>query len=144
MRPTFDQTVSKLVNWYLKDQLKHDQCAACVVGNLCGRRDTWTYLFMTMRNGYQTRREIRYVDLYLNHVTRKSDLLDKAYEVCRSTGYKVYELCRIEHAFEVADRGQSNDDWMFNGLMDVVSVLADIHGISLEATQEAKKLFVKV
>ncbi len=71
MKPTFDQTVSKLIQWYLRGTLKHGICHACVVGNLI-------------------------------------------------------------------------NDWMFNGLMAVVDVLADIHGINLEAKEEAKKLFIKV
>lgn len=50
-----------------------------------------------------------------------------------ATGYSWQELARVEYAFESAKKGESADDWMFNGLMAVLDVLADIHGVNLSA-----------
>jgi hypothetical protein len=61
------------------------------------------------------------------------------------TGYSVHEIHQIEYAFENAPyQGDDTEEWMFNGLMAVVDVLAEIHGIDLTAKEEAKKLFVRI
>ena len=67
-----------------------------------------------------------------------------------ASGYSWRELAKIEAAFESMaeyDDGDNDiniDQSMFNGLMAVVDVLAEIHEISLETTNETKKLFVKI
>ena len=60
-----------------------------------------------------------------------------------ATGYHWKELARIEFAFESAEWGVDSDSWMFNGLMAVVDVLADIHGIDMETIRQSKELFNK-
>ena len=58
-----------------------------------------------------------------------------------ATGYTIYQLNAIERAFEGVD--ELATDRMFLGLMAVVDVLAEIHGIDLKQREEAKLLFVK-
>lgn len=63
-----------------------------------------------------------------------------------STGYTYEEIAKIENAFEWGwdDKfGQETDDDGYLGLMAVVDVLADIHGIDLTTREETKKLFIK-
>lgn len=65
-----------------------------------------------------------------------------------ATGYRWQDLARIEFAFETAYVGGFYDgpeaeQGMYAGLMAVVDVLAEIHGLNLEAATEAKALFVK-
>ena len=55
------------------------------------------------------------------------------------SGYSVDELARIEFAFESVPLGE---DRMFKGLMAVVDVLSDIHGVDLSVKEESKMLFV--
>ncbi len=50
----------------------------------------------------------------------------------------------IEHAFEYAPKGNSEDDYMFNGLMAVVDALDIIHeNTDINITKEIKQKFVK-
>lgn len=64
----------------------------------------------------------------------------KAKEQIDSTGYTVEELARIEYAFETASE---EGDYMYNGLMAVVDVLADIHNVDLSSKEVSKELFKK-
>jgi len=59
------------------------------------------------------------------------------------------DLAKIEFAFESAphtcdESDETNAEWMFNGLMAVVDVLAEIHNVNLEVKESAKAMFVKV
>jgi hypothetical protein len=152
-RPTFEQTVNVLVQAYLRNELEHRVCTACAVGNIvahalgtkpkrCTDPDAKTihenYLFengnlMSWWNN----------DIGCHRPTAQSE----------ATGYTIDELNRIELAFEFAE-GQPdsdgfnseltmNEEWMFNGLMAVVDVLAEIHNVDLSVKENAKALFVK-
>jgi len=164
MKATFENTVKILVQAYLNDELAHGTCAACAVGNIVahsqntrplrdpsnkttgfsftglynGREVKWNRLFMTGRNGVQN---------WGNPV--KEELYSIKAEI-RGTGYSIHELAYIELAFESApgcpgEGGdlRQTDEWMFNGLMAVVEVLATIHNVDLSVKESAKSLFVK-
>jgi hypothetical protein len=160
----FNHTVNVLVQAYLKNELEHSKCSACAVGNIVaeaigtkpgrhpdvprcfmnsyfddGRQTLWQAVFMTS-DGKQS------IDLDLYDFGAK-DRID-------ATGYSVIELASIEKAFELAPRPEIaspkhspeytlNEEWMFNGLMAVVDVLAEIHGVDLTQKEQAKLLFVK-
>jgi hypothetical protein len=144
MKPTFDHSVNDLVNAYLKDELNHMSCRACAVANLMsargvefGRRaDAWLKLISNTCRG----------DSWWMSDEERTEAIRQV----NSTGYTIEELNRIEIAFEAHSFLMSNnenlteDQRMLDGLMAVVSVLAEIHGVDLEAKEEAKKLFVKV
>ena len=150
MKPTFDSTVDVLVKAYLNDTLEHGTCSACAVGNIIAHHQgvkvrrrghgflAWMRIDPLWGRVFQTDSSTRCqkMNAFAYHGAAK-DQID-------STGYTVSELASIEYAFETAKRGRCDDEWMFNGLMAVVEVLADIHGISLEKKQEAKAMFVKV
>lgn len=158
----FHYTVNVLVKAYLEDTLAHGVCTACAVGNIIQdaigvkaerRTDNpsgfhfmrlkedkymrWQSLFMTNSQGEQRPDEI----------SRDHDRIEGTLQI-EATGYSVDEMARIEYAFETAPRNCSpkdylNEEWMFNGLMAVVDVLADIHGIDLTQKDAAKLLFEK-
>lgn len=148
-RPSFDHTVSILVKAYLNDTLEHGKCEACAVGNIvhaagfpryntgeceamkpdsCGN---WKGVFVTT-GGIQKMR----------HAVDK-DWEQIGLRMIEATGYTVEELAWVEYAFETAPKGKSDDDWMLNGLMTVVDVLASIHNVDLSTKEQAKLLFVK-
>lgn len=141
----FNHSVNILVQAYLNDTLKHGDCRACAVGNIITANghelpDHWS------QNGqwlWFIRKEFR------NDPSGANEFgLALAVNQIRSTGYSAYELHLIEYAFEEAENPKQNkfidnDEWMFNGLMAVVDVLAEIHGIDLTQREEAKLLFVK-
>lgn len=143
---SFENSVSVLVNAYMNDTLQHGKCHACAVGNImrsvglpipddeCSIEEfakscaVWKWAFCTyVEDGYQT-------------IRCPGDDFNTAVEAIEKTGYTWQQLAKVEFAFESA--GYSGDR-MFNGLMAVVSVLAEIHGIDIETTEKAKKLFVK-
>lgn len=66
----------------------------------------------------------------------------EAEEQRKLTGYTWNELEQIEYAFENPSE-EPYSDMALNGLLSVVDVLAQIHNMSLEQTQQAKSLFVK-
>lgn len=144
----FNHTIDVLVKSYLNDTLQHCNTCGCAVGNIVadscniiiekkhgsvswvGRFPGWPFVFSTDSDyGTQDFNEINYKGLVKVEID--------------STGYTLDELMKIEFAFEMAGKGNSDDEYMLNGLMAVVDVLADIHGIDLEVREETKKLFVK-
>jgi hypothetical protein len=167
---TFDNTVSILVQAYLNDTLKHGSCCACAVGNIVAdalgiqmTKDNlrWPgYLYP----GYD------YIDgliqptgwgaaistcLGVQEINKEALTLPVVSNQIKATGYCYKELARIELAFENEKYEYEDDDTsekielgiqkaMFSGLMAVVDVLAEIHGIDLTAKEEAKKLFVRI
>jgi hypothetical protein len=163
----FNYTVNVLVKAYLNNTLEHGKCAACAVGNIIadckgitpqkdafGRHEFdyftndipvfWHYLFMTdgiTQKPYDDSEWISSQDI--------KERKKAGHEQVISTGYTIEEMAKIEYAFETApgrpqDKFDGFDDkWMFNGLMAVVDVLAQIHGIDLTHKEAAKLLFVK-
>lgn len=166
----FNHTVSVLVKAFFEDTLVHGNCYACAVGNIvadsigtkCVKVKTehhsiswengepypaftgnqltagWGSVFSTSEDEDQDSYEMvkhQSIDLEVLNQSPRANLHIK------STGYTWEELAKIEWAFENV-KGKKTKK-MFNGLMAVVDVLADIHGIDLKAKEEAKALFVK-
>lgn len=160
----FDESISALVNAYLNDTLEHGNCTACAVGNLIasrmcakpklmkdysdgefyrwsnGVRPEWISVFVTPTPGAP--QKVYPLEYKYN--------LDAAAQI-NLTGYAWEDLAKIESAFESGNtlkHFQINDspekeEAMFNGLMAVVDVLCDIHGMNETEKQESKALFVK-
>jgi hypothetical protein len=156
MRPTFEETVNVLVKAYLNDTLVHGACSACAVGNIVSASMGKVALRMPgTSTGFDPHywadgSKIHWWDVFSTSSRRQridaKQYYGDAKEEIDSTGYTWQQLSRIEFAFESADGNASNyqdETWMFNGLMAVVDVLADIHGIDLQAKESAKALFVK-
>lgn len=137
MKASFENSVSVLVRAYLNNELQHGDCGACAVGNLVlaagvpksasvieGKVNaSWKWAFFTC-DGVQSRGD-------------NDKLLGYALWVIKKTGYLVDDLARVEFAFETAEKGNNKDDYMFNGLLAVVDVLAEIHGVDLTVKENA-------
>jgi hypothetical protein len=154
----FHHTVNILVQAFLNDELAHKTCSACAVGNI-----------VAAATGTKPKRndELAPIEFDNTFFADGSFAMNGWYATIsgtksiegecqiRATGYTVDELKEIEYVFEHAPgdpgkpdeglfRGRCTDPtWMFNGLMAVVDVLAEIHGIDLSTATEAKQLFVK-
>lgn len=169
MKATFENSVNVLVNAYLNDDLMHQNCACCAVGNLishaCNLKvqhigneefywvddrnkvydpDEWLKVFGTKVEetgglNFFRKKNMRVVDKWF----RVDEINSLVSYWADETGYSIVQLASIERAFESVEYGENNDTWMFNGLMAVVDVLAEIHNIDLTAKESAKKLFVK-
>lgn len=148
MTPTFEKTVDILVKAYLNDTLRHGDCEACAVGNIVHAAGAPRYQSLgLMPDSCGAWKGIFYTDSDDGIQTISDAQTDYFYRlglnVIGPTGYEWHELAKVEFAFEMADRGASSEDWMFNGLMAVVDVLAEIHNVDLSVREEAKLLFVK-
>lgn len=155
MRPTFEHTVDVLVKAFLKDELAHMFCSACAVGNIVAAA-IGTRPGPPQANTCEFDNE-RFEDGSPAHGGWYSSLYGQGSylgdQQIVATGYNKYELTAIEKAFESCEGRphgsgiwygrQTNPVWMFNGLMAVVDVLAEIHGVDLSVKVSAKLKFVK-
>jgi len=139
MKPTFEKTIDVLVRAYMNDTLRHGSCYACAVGNIIldatgayyidfgiwSKGDPmWQCVFVTNEDGQQI-----WEDNYSGEAKKQID----------STGYTWQELARVEYAFE--NVYGNKDEKMYNGLMAVVDVLAEIHQVDLTVGEQAKQMF---
>lgn len=145
----YHKTIGILVKAYLNDTLQHSKCQACAVGNLvCANMDITQYELHAriFENAISCELD-GWPSVFITNVpcqrVRPENYTGEAKEQIDSTGYLWEELAKIEFAFENSDEGYNDDEWIYNGLMDVVEVLGEIHEVSEEQTEETKKLFVK-
>jgi hypothetical protein len=152
----FNHTINILVQAYVNNTLKKGDCRACAVGNILGT-PRWSALFVTCSLEDGGKRQItalpgcvlinwanRIIQVPICALTEQdAKRIEEAREAIIASGYTIEELARVENAFELAPEGNNRDEAMFNGLMAVVDVLADIHGIDLKQKEETRKLFVK-
>lgn len=143
---TFENTVGILVKAYLDGTLLKGDCCACAVGNICAASLGYE-VFVAGRNAEWSESTAAWGRVFMTDRNRqlKDTKWLKHKEVARqitATGYDWKQLARIEYAFETAAAG-IDDQAEFAGLMAVVDVLADIHGIDLVMAEASKLLFVK-
>lgn len=133
----YNKTVDILYQAYFDDMLVHGNCQACAVGNMVAANTfkkvtkvsygykgvgwdygctVWQLVFMTDPD---TLHQVREPAFYVGEAKEQID----------ATGYHWKDLAKIEYAFETADKGQSEEDYMFNGLVAVLDVLKQIHEI---------------
>lgn len=165
MKATFENTVSILVKAYLNDTLQHGDCAACAVGNIIAANIGAKVVPEKINcNGYWKRNHdnltIAWNDVFMTpfRENQRFQLENYKGQIKRqidASGYSVHDLAKIEFAFERAHNPEYNirtdglpDDflnpeWMFNGLMAVLDVLAEIHNVDLSVKESAKLLFQK-
>lgn len=144
----FNHTVNVLVKAYLNDTLVHGNCYACAVGNIVAESKGYNYVKCTdepfrkvvwdiAKGSYDSFVPMWFT--YLDEAQKPADVRDQV----QATGYTWDEIRRIEKAFECCERPLSGEQWMFNGLMAVVDVLAEIHNVDLSVKESAKLQFVK-
>ena len=147
----FENTVNILVNAYHNKTLSHGNCVACAVGNIiaanCGVKDIKSWYEWAV-NAYGTPLSgwINAFGTTSNGINRRSFYVIKSNPVAKkqieSTGYPVEVLADIEYAFETAPTGESDDDWMLNGLYAVYEVLCNFHQV--KAPIPAEEVFVEI
>lgn len=136
----YKKTVDILFQAYFNDTLKHGDCSACAVGNIClgnGIERIWMGIVGSKNNAV-------WGEVFrTNSVKRKQFIFEENYkgvakEVIDVTGYKWQELARIEKAFELADKGSSEEDHMYNGLVAVLDVLKEIHEVEDDSQEQIR------
>jgi len=127
----YQRTVDTLLTAYANDELRHANCEACVVGNICATADIpdgmkpwqWGFLFQTgVDTKHDNIRTTNHLDDNIKNIkfeidsTMDSDKLnflhselnkaqdkkEKIETMLLSTGYTIEELMKIEHAFETS------------------------------------------
>lgn len=136
----YKRTTDILYQAYFNDTLAHQDCGACAVGNICAgngipkiignsyaennfyNNGAWAEAFTTGDN---------YQATWPDAITPgKEGYKENVAKVINATGYAWTELAKIEYTFEAADKGNNDEDWMFNGLVAVLEVLKDIHQVT--------------
>lgn len=138
----FEHSVNILLKAFLNNTLSHQDCGACAVGNLMSHElgRPLTTIEKSMGYGWATVFFTPHSKMQILHPERLHNEIPK--RLINVTGYHWTDLAKIEFAFESCDNGESLEDKMFNGLMAVVDVLAEIHEIDLTTVKETKELFV--
>jgi hypothetical protein len=156
MKPTFEHTVNILVQAYLRGELAHKICSACAVGNIVAaalgtRPKKIDNPTVFDNNQFENGEFTEWFNSMHGSFYRNTKQIE-------ATGYSITELKRIEMAFEAAPGQPPNENgdfdgiypglttdpvWMFNGLMAVLDVLAEIHNVDLSEKESAKSLFIK-
>jgi hypothetical protein len=149
----YNKTVGILVGAYFNDTLEHTNCHACAVGNMVAAN---MGIELERKPGYGIRSKgsgygqdpYKNAGLWFSAIglmkVLENRITDDITLQVKATGYSIYELAMIEYAFETTERGSSVDEWMFNGLMDVIDVLDKIHqNTDVELTKITKQRFLK-
>lgn len=153
----YKRTVAILYDAYFNDTLQHGNCYACAVGNIVAANCGYTYkrgiLFQigwegveNMYEGYSTILDHNFWAKVFTTNDRNQKIRLEYYHgepkrQIDSTGYTWQELAKIEYAFETAAKDNSAEDWMFNGLVAVLEVLAQIHQVGKEEATTDKARF---
>jgi hypothetical protein len=139
----YQRTIDILVDAYFNDTLKHGSCAACAVGNIISATNGIEIGKGTEGEPVWVGAETSwYVELC---VPTYVDAISESVKVqVVNTGYSILDLVKIEDAFEAAEYTTDADTWMFDGLMNVIDVLDEIHqNKDTVTTSDAKKRFRK-
>lgn len=140
----YHKTVGILVDAYFNDTLVHGDYCGCAVGNMIAanlgiklirRRDGVEWGANTMKHFGSEWYDLKYGTKLVG---------DKGEIQIKSTGYTYQQILDIEKAFELAEDGNTEEEYIFNGLMAVIDVLDQIHeNTDTNVTQETKNKFNK-
>jgi hypothetical protein len=157
---TFDHSVWVLTKAYLNGNLQNGNCAACAVGNLIadalGIRVTRLITAKDHEHYGHPGNRLIWVGAEPNWLgalfgKRDDDFADEhGYsrdEQLAATGYSLDELSSIEVAFESARRMNYficlPAEATYQGLLAVVDVLAEIHGVDVATGKQAAAPFTR-
>lgn len=152
----YEKTVSILVDAYFNDTLVHGNQCGCAVGNIVAANmgiklhkidggvlvpSYWD------EDKVSSDKTIKNNGLWFDRIC--PDFMDKVplqliNKQIKSTGYNWEQIEAIERAFENAQYSESEDIYMYNGLMAVIDVLDRIHeNTDTNATEQTKNKFKK-
>lgn len=139
-----------LFDAYYNDTLEHGNCHACAVGNMVAANmgikivpcDFFSFKFawekgLSAWNAvFRTFHGDQYQEPEAYNLISVREQID-------ATGYTWEELAKIEFAFETAHRGDSEEDYMYNGLVRVLDVLDQIHDVAAHSEPLNRRLCQK-
>lgn len=125
----FEKSMDVLVKAYFNDTLEDKNCQACAVGNLVCSAMGYKYHCSEMGLLDTGKRMNWFAGLYRDPIYDfDANNLEKELD---AIGYSLDEVRKIEKSFE---QGAAYGD-IFAGLMAVLEVLAEIHGVDLTAKE---------
>lgn len=131
----YHKTVGILYDAYFADTLEKGNCFACAVGNIVaanmGKKFCVDPEAGNVFQKYYWKGYAPYSDIFNGANVEWFPLTGVPNKETLSTGYSIDELMRIENAFEKSP-GVGVQDRMFNGLVAVLEVLAQIHQVTDE------------
>lgn len=138
----YKKTVDILYLAYFNDTLKHGDCSACAVGNICLANGATLYDYTHSISGSNLAWSMAfYTDTDTLIQTIDESVYKQNFNGCKTvidaTGYSLLELAKIERSFETAPTGNSDEEYMFNGLVAVLEALKQIHEITDESMIQA-------
>lgn len=141
---SFEKTVSVLISAFVNETLAHETFCGCAVGNILAEANGCKvknnqYGFFNWYKGKKIVNTLwRFVFSTVDSVqiTFEKHYNGEAKKEIDASGYTWRELAKIEFAFETAE-GKTADERMFNGLVAVFSVLAEIHSVDLSVKEQA-------
>lgn len=128
-------------------KLKHGNCTACAVGNICGGNPSWSLRFMTnifaesqrpetIISGIIDRALGRPLPCEVEFLSENEELAVFGYvdKVISDTGYTQKELAKIEWTFEMSIASDyanlsKTPEGQYIGLCAVLDVLHEIHDV---------------
>lgn len=129
----YKKTTDILFAAYFNDTLENGICTACAVGNIIAANMGYSFSKKCWISNQQqlmiTEWDTVFITLGGSQKINPTQYRDEAKKQIDSTGYHWQELAKIEFAFETADKGNSDEDYMFNGLVAVLEVLKSIHQV---------------
>lgn len=133
----YKKTVDILFNAYFNGTLEHGNGCGCAVGNLVAAGMGYKMVIDCGSAAWENKRgEFSFPEW--NNVHNMGERLNiskfygEAAKQIKATGYYPSETLLIERFFEFAHRGNSEEDYMFNGLVAVLEALKQIHEITDE------------
>jgi hypothetical protein len=153
---TYHKSVQILYDAYFNDTLEHERCSACAVSNLLQEASVksgikvsrWSQIFCTISSANRRGPKQHLIageneilgetvsgGIKAYNIDNNKECKvwrEEAFTLFSYSDYTLEELIRIENVFESADAGLSDEDWMFNGLVDVLNALKQIHEVTDE------------
>ncbi len=114
----YNKTVDILVQAYFNDTLSHGYACGCAVGNLVAANMGIQYKRLfdkpTWATGSPYWAHVHSIGMWNEQNICPANYTGKAKQEIDSTGYSYTETAMIERAFEMADAGANEDEYMFN------------------------------
>lgn len=120
----FNKAVTRLYDAYYDNKLKAKNCAACAVGNICGRDSDWSFVIVT--ESFKTS--------YTQTIVSSADFdsFNDGLRNIKETGYSVEELAKVERIFldtTICSKEGETKETQMDGLLNVVEYLASLDNI---------------
>lgn len=157
-QPIYFRSIDLISANYKINRIVHGDCRKCPTAILLKAASAktnipvqrWSNLFCTITRVDDVQEQIFatknsiivFHDLGFFTQKKSPEIRQQAEELIAAGDYTLDELAKIENAFETAPYGDSDEEYLFNGIMAVIDALDEIHeNNDLSITKEVKERF---